>query len=481
LRDAIYDANTSIVNAFGGSRISLYEFRGRIYLVQWRYSLTWLSGEMVRAYSWCSIHLSKGERKRTLTFDFGQPALQRIVIAGIPIVASGLLSFILFLLGFILQRWPEFILKHGWIFNVAIEPLTHAGILFPAIIIVAALTVFVLPWAFQAQLYQDRQALLEWAIAVLDLSGPRPKASAKIKESANTQNVESASTRPELDDFHSDVGAAMAKDYQNPLWRYIGYFAIVSIGLWILSVALEPAMPLLVRCVPTQWEEGWGRSMVSSSSDDIHDPIIDSTLQKIGDRLLEAAPGQPYHFEFRMRRSRTINAFAAPGGQIVILSGLISATRGPNELAGVMAHEIQHVLNRHSLQELGRERILNIASRAAYQVSKIPTGGISQNLLALKFSHREESEADRKGIEMLATAGIDPTGLLHFFEHLREPSAVFGDFLSNHPLTDERMSDIKLLLMTVHMNMDAKPLDVDWDAFAKRAQEETQKAPKAEN
>ena len=147
-----------------------------------------------------------------------------------------------------------------------------------------------------------------------------------------------------------------------------------------------------------------------------------------------------YTYEFHVVEDATLNAFALPGGIVVVHTGLIAATRRPEELAGVLAHEVQHVELRHGTSAIVKDlgwRVLwtwftgdwggTLAGQAAAQLG------------SLKFSRDAESAADNAGFDTLVRAGIDPSGMPDFFAIMAKQA---GDapaaFLSTHPLSTAR-------------------------------------------
>ena len=147
----------------------------------------------------------------------------------------------------------------------------------------------------------------------------------------------------------------------------------------------------------------------------------------------------------------TVNAFAVPGGQVVLLRGLVERTRTPEELAGVLAHELQHVLQRHTTRLLLQHASTGLLLVA---VSGDITGAMAYGIESarvlgtLRYSRHLESEADVEGLRMLLAADVDPRGMIAFFETMRAAergaSATFR-YLASHPLAAERVEALKQL------------------------------------
>ena len=164
-----------------------------------------------------------------------------------------------------------------------------------------------------------------------------------------------------------------------------------------------------------------------------------------------AAAGSPFQVTVRVIPRKTVNAFAAPGGQVVLFSGLIEKAESPEEVAGVMAHEIAHATERHPMQSM--LRAAGVFLLAALLVGDTSTLGAfasegAKVLLVLSYSRDTEREADRIGMELLNRAGIRGDGLVHFFARLQE-EAKGKDRLpvlfASHPMHAERVERLKLL------------------------------------
>lgn len=161
-------------------------------------------------------------------------------------------------------------------------------------------------------------------------------------------------------------------------------------------------------------------------------------VQTIGKRLTRDSK---YRYRFHVVDDAAINAFAIPGGIIVVHTGLIEATRRPEELAGVLAHEVQHVEQRHSLQAL----IKDLGLRGLWLLLSGDIGGglVGQaafEMTSLRFSRAAESEADEQGFDELLKARIDPSGMGDFFTTLAKKEGAIAPppLLSTHPASDAR-------------------------------------------
>jgi predicted Zn-dependent protease len=187
-------------------------------------------------------------------------------------------------------------------------------------------------------------------------------------------------------------------------------------------------------------------------------------LNELGRGLLTVYPGARetnYHFVFFAIRDPSLNAFALPGGAIGMHSALLLAAQNESEIAGVMAHEIGHVSQRHVARMLGQQRESSIIAMAAAALAVLATkssngdapsavmmGGQGLAIQRqLEFSRNAEREADRVGLQIMQDAGFDASGFISFFNRLQSSSRTQSDavpaFLRSHPMTTERIADIQ--------------------------------------
>lgn len=186
------------------------------------------------------------------------------------------------------------------------------------------------------------------------------------------------------------------------------------------------------------------------------DDIVNSYLQNMGYRLIAVQGLGQNPYEFFVIKDKTLNAFALPGGFICVNSGLILATGSESELAGVLAHEIAHVQQRHiarMYEHMGRIQLSTIAGILASLVLATQSGEAAQGALMatlagsqqsmINYTREHEKEADAVGINSLAKAGYDPMGMPAFFHRMSQATRFYGnhvpEYLLTHPLTESRM------------------------------------------
>ena len=192
----------------------------------------------------------------------------------------------------------------------------------------------------------------------------------------------------------------------------------------------------------------------------VDDPEVQGYIESIGYRLAANSDDNTLTFSFFVVDSPDINAFAAPGGVIGINSGTILNSRSESELAGVMAHEISHVTQRHMARQFEHQGQFSLARTAAMlgaillaiadpqagaAALAVVTGTSIQN--QINFTRANEEEADNIGIQLLARSGYDPQGMPDFFERLQQKSEFYQgnapEFLRTHPLTTSRIAESK--------------------------------------
>ncbi len=193
----------------------------------------------------------------------------------------------------------------------------------------------------------------------------------------------------------------------------------------------------------------------------ITDPEVQEYIQDVGMRLVAEAGVSGQRFRFFIMDDPVNNAFALPGGYVGIHSGLLLATKTESELAGVLAHEVSHVTQRHISRAVfanQRASTLSMAAMLGAILIGIATGadpglmqgaiGAAQSLTIenqISFTRNNEYEADRVGIGFLAAAGFDPNGMTNFFETMgRAQGSLYNqapEFLLTHPVSADRMAE----------------------------------------
>lgn len=203
--------------------------------------------------------------------------------------------------------------------------------------------------------------------------------------------------------------------------------------------------------IPPEWEQEIGRSSVEGwlkRGPMCADSMVVAGVRSVLDRLLAAAPDAPFAFTLHVSADTSVNAFAAPGGIIMVNAGLLRVAETPEELAGVLAHEVQHVLLRHSMQAVIREVPVRLAIASMTGGGVETAANVAGTLGALKYRRDNESEADVEGQKLMLAARVDPAGAGRFMRRLesrRDAAPRFATYLSSHPRTTERAAELEKL------------------------------------
>jgi predicted Zn-dependent protease len=189
------------------------------------------------------------------------------------------------------------------------------------------------------------------------------------------------------------------------------------------------------------------------------DPLLTDYLETLGSELVAADKSAGGGFTFFLIDEPVVNAFAGPDGYVGVYAGLILACESENELAAVMAHEIAHVTQRHLMRSFEDQSRLSLPTTALMIAAAIlgaqispdagmaAVAGIQAATLQrqINFTRENEKEADRIGINTLASAGRDPYSMAGFFERLSKVSRVYEnnapEFLRTHPVNSNRIAD----------------------------------------
>ena len=255
------------------------------------------------------------------------------------------------------------------------------------------------------------------------------------------------------------------------LKKFVVVLATASLTLATIAPAAEINLPDLgspADAVLSKNDElQLGRAImrqIRASGQLVEDPQIVEYVNEIGHRIAAQANYDGDHeFSFFVLDDPSINAFALPGGFIGVHTGLLDATRNEDELAGVLAHEVAHVTQRHiarAIHASQRRSILStalmlgvlLATAAGGIDSEVMQGGIAvaQGTAAqgqIDFTRSNEYEADRVGISALAASGFDPQGMASFFEVISRnsgsPDSRMPAFLQTHPVSSARIAETR--------------------------------------
>lgn len=276
-------------------------------------------------------------------------------------------------------------------------------------------------------------------------------------------------TAPNFVTGELDAAASMVRRKRRT--RRISWIAVgallLSLGtvLWFGS---DLVVNLAVDRIPLEWEQKLGEAAY-------HDFLGRQTVIKEGPavdavgemtrRLTDQIPDDPYRFEVTVVRSDVVNAFALPGGYVVVFTGLLQKAESGEEVAGVLSHEFNHVLRRHGLErvvkQVGLMTALSILLGDQQGLIGL-TRQIGGELLTLKFGRAQETEADLTGLQLLRRAKIDSSGLVRFFERMAEQQHELIEMLSTHPMSAARVERLNAEAKALPKQT-VEPFTFDWN------------------
>ena len=233
----------------------------------------------------------------------------------------------------------------------------------------------------------------------------------------------------------------------------------LSVGFAMLAVLLVPAIiywgiPLasgwFAYFIPVSIEKQVGQYVI----DEVFPSRIvcktdagEQALEKLVSRLVP--PDSAYVFQVEVVDSGLVNAIAFPGGNILIFRGLLEKSPSADAVAGVLAHEMQHVFQRH-----GTENLLNqVALSGLFKLLTVEANAIAETLFAgvrtlslLKYTRELETEADALALQLLYQAGVDPVEMLAMFQVLKNHSSSLPESISTHPDMSSRIEKLEIII-----------------------------------
>lgn len=234
----------------------------------------------------------------------------------------------------------------------------------------------------------------------------------------------------------------------------------------MLKVSLTvAAAALLAGCgVSTQQEVQLGQQeaqQVNAQLPMVQDAVIQNYVNSLGQRIARTTSRSDLQWEFRVVNSSVVNAFALPGGFIYVNRGVLERASNTSEVAGVLGHEIEHVVLRHSVKQMEQAQGANVGVGILCALTGVCQSGIAQAAINVggtavfaKFSRTDEVQADEGGFNNVMRAGINPRGMLTFFQKLLAEEQQSGNsnvaaWFSDHPGTSDRIQDIQQMLSRV--------------------------------
>ncbi len=252
------------------------------------------------------------------------------------------------------------------------------------------------------------------------------------------------------------------------VWRWVAAPGAVLLFVALLAGAWL-GLPLLVDVavdrIPVSLEEELGAASVESivaGQPVLEDGPVHAAVKTVFDRVVLGVGATPYTFHLTVVDTPTVNALAAPGGQVVVFTGLVFEVESAEELAGVLAHELRHVTARHGLRQLIRSGGVVLAIALCFgDVSGLAV--LVKTLGDMSYSRDAEREADTGAVAILRRARVDPTRFREFFARMAKHGSSLPAILSTHPQGDERDASLRALTAGA-TSSDWDPITVDWAA-----------------
>jgi beta-barrel assembly-enhancing protease len=261
-------------------------------------------------------------------------------------------------------------------------------------------------------------------------------------------------------------------------WRWV---AVGVLGALLLGLAgyhgLQGAGRAVLHALPASADRKIGDLALDSmdlGGERSKDKELAAALQQIVTRLAKHSGDRGFRFRVHVIDASTVNAFALPGGNIVVYTGLVRAAEDPSEVAGVLAHEMSHVTLRHGMERIAQAAgvavvfnllLGDVGGLAALAAEMLKAGTLTS------YGRDQERASDLEGVRVLHAAGIDPDGLARFFETLEKEQAELPagvSWLSSHPELSERSRAVRARAAELG-RLREQPLSIDWADIRRRA------------
>ena len=227
------------------------------------------------------------------------------------------------------------------------------------------------------------------------------------------------------------------------------------------TVAIAAAGLLAACGVSQQQEVQMGQQeaqQVSQQLPMVQDAVIQNYVNALGQRIASRTSRSDLNWQFQVVNSDVVNAFALPGGYVYVNRGVLDRADNMSEVAGVLGHEIEHVVRRHSVKQMEQAQGANVGVGILCALTGVCQSGVAQAAINIggtavfaKFSRTDEVQADEGGFNNVIRAGISPRGMLTLFRKLLAEEQQSGNsnvaaWFSDHPGTSDRIADIERML-----------------------------------
>ena len=209
----------------------------------------------------------------------------------------------------------------------------------------------------------------------------------------------------------------------------------------------------------------------------VQDAVINQYVSSLGNQIASHTSRADLQWQFYVVNTDVVNAFALPGGIVYVNRGVLARADRMDELAGVIGHEIEHVVRRHSVKQMEQMQGANVGVALACALTNVCNNqaaaaaiNIGGTAVFAKFSRDDEVQADEGGFQNVMNAGISPNGMLTFFQKLLAEEQQSGgnsaasSWFSDHPGTQDRIADIQRMLSQVPQSQ-LRSLTADTQAF----------------
>lgn len=249
------------------------------------------------------------------------------------------------------------------------------------------------------------------------------------------------------------------------------YLLMTAAFLLAAYIAVNRSAPVVADWMPYEWERKIGSYALEQyklGKAVIADAEVNAAVNTIVQRI-DQFDDADIPYQLTVIDAEMVNAFAFPGGFVVVTSGLLEQADGPEQVAAVLAHELTHVIERHGVRKLVRQAglgvVLGIVFGDASALSHLLE--LSAQLNNLAFDRDQERQADEGAVKILRKAGISPSHLAAFFDRIKKTDKLSGDIpelFRTHPLTEERANRV------ASAEEPAEPFhfELDWPALQKR-------------
>lgn len=227
------------------------------------------------------------------------------------------------------------------------------------------------------------------------------------------------------------------------------FLPVVVLGLATAlgSISAPPAQAQLLSISESQERQAGAQAAAQLErqygvSRDRH---ANNLVRSIGEDLARVSSRPNLDWTFKVLNHNSLNAVSLPGGYIYVFQGLIDATRGDEQmLAGVLAHEVGHVAGKHHVKSMEKQMGVGLLSSILLKGKSRDIAGLAGNFLAMKWSRKDEYDADKRGVEYAARSGNDPAGLPRFLQVLESrhgggSTSGPASWMASHPATSERI------------------------------------------